>query len=216
MACSARSLNAGNHRWTAGFCANTTPVAGYHRRESGHQSARSLFSDDNSGVAFRSLDGRPRNAVGGGRVPYLGHRDRAIAKELVEQLDGLQFLALFLGVFEQFEWAAFEPVAPDNALRRKIVIGQHILPQQVFEAAAIGADVGRDSTNRRGPSSLSPLAAAKTTRGMAPKASDPVMRSIGSRPCVPLVKCVMPSVMKLRSTPRSTSGCKPRRVSEFL
>jgi hypothetical protein len=55
-----------------------------------------------------------------------------------------------------------------------------------------------------------------TTRGSAPNASDPVTRSMGERPSLPLVKCVTPSKAASIAVARSTSGCNPRRVSEFL
>ena len=48
------------------------------------------------------------------------------------------------------------------------------------------------------PVSARTLAASRTTRASAPKAIEPVTRSTGSRPAVPLDRCVMPSTAQRR------------------
>jgi hypothetical protein len=56
----------------------------------------------------------------------------------------------------------------------------------------------------------------RTMRASAPNATDPVTLSIGDRPSEPFVKCVIPRSAASSFAAISTSGCKPRRVSEFL
>ena len=60
-------------------------------------------------------------------------------------------------------------------------------------------DFARAST-RRSAAPFSPFtfAATITTRATAPKATEPVTRSVGSRPSVPLLKCEIPSAAAFR------------------
>jgi hypothetical protein len=68
----------------------------------------------------------------------------------------------------------------------------------------------------RGLSPFSFFAAAKTIRGSAPNASDPVTRSIGSLPPVPFVKWLIPSTAQFAASAKSTTGCSEFRVSALL
>ena len=100
-----------------------------------------LHRDDVFGLIFGAFDGRPRHAVSGGRVFNVSYWNGAVDEQSVQELDGLHSLAFSLAVFQQFERRAFETLAPYDVLRRKVVIGQPVLAQQVLEPAAALADV---------------------------------------------------------------------------
>ena len=69
---------------------------------------------------------------------------------------------------------------------------------------------------RRSVSASRTLAVAVTTRGSAPNATDPVTRSMGSRPAVLLVKCEIPRTAASSSLANPASGRRALRTSVFL
>src|SRR5690348_13459250 len=107
--------------------------------------ASDFLGDDVFCLRFSALDGWPGDTVSDSRVFDLSDGDGPVDEQRVEQLDCAHFFAFLLIAFEQIEWRSDELLAPDNALRGEVVIDQQILPQQVFESIAAGADVGSDA-----------------------------------------------------------------------